>query len=204
MIAALSGTVLDKGEGRLVLEAGGVGFEVQVAGSTLAALTTGASARLWIAESVAMYGGGTTLYGFASKEERDIFLAVKEHVPNTGAKKALEVLERASKSLPDFRRAVLEKDVRMLAGVFGFTKKTAERLAEALQDKLGRLPVPGVERFREAPLPASPHWTQALQALASLGYRPQEARSALAAVEEELGVVPAGVEEVIRRALKRL
>ncbi len=202
MIAFLTGEVVDRGEGRLVVETGGVGYEVQVSSSTVSRAGE-EPVRLWISETVAMYGGGTTLYGFLTKEERDIFTAIKDNVPNTGAKKALEVLDRASKSLPDFRRAVLDKDVRMLAGVFGFTKKTAERLVEALQDKLGRVDVGGAERFRADAAPASPHWTQALAALGALGYRPQEARAALTAVQEE-GPAAASVEELIRKALKKL
>lgn len=204
MIAFLNGSVVERSEDRVVVDAGGVGYEVQAAPSTLARVPEEGAVQLWISETVAMYGGGTTLYGFLTKEEREIFLAVKDHVPNTGAKKALEVLERASKSLPDFRRAILEKDVRILSAVFGFTKKTAERLAEALQDKLGRLPSGGAERFRDLQLPSAPHWTQALQALAALGYRAGEARTALAAVQEELSGSDASVEDMIRRALKRL
>ena len=96
-----------------------------------------------VAESVAMYGGGVTLYGFLTPSDKEMFLTLRDCVPGTGAKKALEYLDKASKSLPDFRRAVLEKDAKVLTGVFGFTRKTAERLIDALKESsLRQCPAP--------------------------------------------------------------
>ena len=60
-----------------------------------------------------MYGGGITLYGFLSLEEKEIYLLLRE-IPGTGAKKALDYLDKISKSAPDFRRAILEGDARAL------------------------------------------------------------------------------------------
>jgi len=79
----------------------------------------GQEVLLYIVESFGMYGGGETLYGFLSPNEKAMFLAFKDNISGTGAKKALEHLEKASKSLPDFRRAIIEKDVKILSGVFG-------------------------------------------------------------------------------------
>lgn len=201
MISFLRGTVFEKLEGAAVIETAGVGYEVHLAPSALARLgPAGSAAEVFISESIAMYGGGTTLYGFLSREEREIFHSLRDHVPSTGAKKALEHLEKASKSLPDFRRAILEGDVRMLAEVFGFTRKTAERLAGALKDKLGE-PVRGI-------LPPGPGsdgaMAQALDALGALGYKPAEARAALQSVAGDLSGRKAPVEEILKLALKRL
>ncbi len=207
MIASLKGAVLFKTAEKVVLDVSGIGYEVVATPATLAALPSpGEPAFLHVAESVGMYGGGITLYGFLTPAEKGLFLTFRDCVPSTGAKKALEYLDKASKSLPDFRRAVLEKDARVLCGVFGFTHKTSERLVDALKDKLDDICIPGAERLARAggsdiPVGAM---SQALSALAALGYKPSEARLALAAVAEEHPGEALDAERVIRLALKRL
>jgi holliday junction DNA helicase RuvA len=201
VIASLRGIVLEKAEGGAVIEAGGVGYEVHLNPHALSRLAEGREAQLFIAESVPLYGGGTSLYGFLSREDKELFEAFKEHVPGTGAKKSLEYLERASRSLSDFRRAVLEEDARILTGAFGFTKKTAEKLLAGLKDKLGR--GHGAPAGRQASAPVSGALAQALEALSSLGYKAAEARGALDAVSREASS-DAPVEELVRRALRRL
>lgn len=129
MIASLRGTIIDKQLERVVLECGGVGYEISITEATSAVLPpVGSEASLYVVQSFGMYGGGETLYGFSSSQEKQMFLALRDNVPGTGAKKALEYLDRANKSLPDFRRAILDRDHKLLTGVFGFTKKTAEKL----------------------------------------------------------------------------
>src|SRR5277367_2786075 len=107
MIAYLKGTVVSKEQESVTLETGGVGYEVFMTPHSLRRLQDGQAAEVFVCESAALYGGTTTLYGFLSREEKEIFLSLKEHVPSTGAKKALEYLDKASRSLPDFRRAIL-------------------------------------------------------------------------------------------------
>lgn len=207
MIASLRGVILSKDLDRVVLEAGGVGYEVFVTAATSARLPApGDTALLHVAESFGMYGGGATLYGFFAPSERALFELFKEQVPSTGAKKALEYLDRASKSLPDFRRAILEKDAKILAGVFGFSKKTADKLIEALKDKLEAIRVPGIERLARADAAdlASSSLSQALSALSTLGYKPSEARAALQSIAQERGGSDLPVEQIVRLALKRL
>jgi Holliday junction DNA helicase RuvA len=208
MIAFLRGNILEKGEGRAVLEVGGIGYEVFLAPSSSARLPdNGETAELFIVESMGLYGGTTTLYGFLTREEKELFLCFKDNLPSTGAKKALEYLDKATRSLPDFRRAVLDQDARILSNVFGFTRKTAERLLAGLKDKLGKVHIPGEPRlsFAGTSSLAAP-MAQALEALASLGYRPSECRQALEAVQKELSgrAQEARVEEILRLALRKL
>lgn len=207
MIASLRGTILALDGDRVVVEAAGIGYEVLVTQATARRLpAAGREASLLTSESFGMYGGGCTLYGFLSPEEKSLFLAFKESVPSTGAKKALEYLDKAQKSLPDFRRAILDQDARLLVGVFGFSKKTAERLIDALKDKLEGLQAPGAERLRgpAAAAVASSAMTQALNALASLGYKPAEASAALSSLAQEHQAKDLAVEQIVRLALKRL
>ncbi len=206
MIAYLHGILLEKTSEHVIVETGGVGYEIVVNHSTAARLShEGSEIELHISESIAMYGGGATLYGFATREDKQMFLCFKS-LPSTGAKKALDHLEKASKSLPDFRRAIIDGDARLLHSLFGFTRKTAERLIGGLADKLGGVSVPGSIRGRRVAgveAPAGP-LSQAADALTSLGYKPLECRSALEAVQRELSGREAQAEEIVRLALRRL
>ncbi|HAH08143.1 MAG TPA: hypothetical protein DCM05_16730 [Elusimicrobia bacterium] len=205
MIARLRGPVLEKTLERTVIEAGGVGYEVLVNASTAARLPEpGGEAELQICETSPLYGGGTTLYGFLTREEKELFLCLKENVPSTGAKKALEYLEKASRSLPDFRSAVHSGDAKVLSAVFGFTRKTAEKLLAGLKDRVGDLRFTGASKIvREESLPTGA-LSQAVEALSALGYKPSECAPVVQAIARELAGTDATVEEILRMALKRL
>jgi Holliday junction DNA helicase RuvA len=159
-----------------------------------------------VVPSYAMYGGGETLYGFLDASEKAMFCAFRDEIPGTGAKKALEYLDKASKSLPDFRRAVIDRDEKMLCAVFGFSKKTASKIADALKGKLDDVRLSGAPHIKKLSEPALPagSWSQALSALEALGYKPNEVRSALQSLAEEHGGKELPAEQLVRQALKRL
>ena len=200
MIAYLRGTVAFRNPESAVIETGGVGYEVFFCEPSLEALgPAGSPAEVFIAESISMYGG-TALYGFLSRDEKLLFDVLRDAVPNTGAKKALDYLGKAVKSLPDFTRAVADKDPKPLTAIFGFTAKTAEKLIAALKDKL---PASGLA-VPPGPLGASAAvYLQAMSALTGLGFRAADARAALEEAAAEAGP-KAGAEALIRLALKRL
>lgn len=207
MIASLRGLVVSKDLETVVLEVGGVGHEVHVTATTASRLPApGAEAFLLVIPSYAMYGGGETLYGFQTPAEKALFCVFRDEIAGTGAKKALEYLEKASKSLPDFKRAVLDRDEKLLCAVFGFTKKTAAKLIDSLKDKLGEVSVPGAPHIAKAVDPVAPTgpWAQALAALSALGYKPAECRAALQVLAEEHGGRDMPAEQLVRQALKRL
>ena len=207
MIASLRGVVLSKDMESLVLEVGGAGHEVHVTAATAARLPApGAEAFLFVVPSYAMYGGGETLYGFLSQPEKAMFCAFRDEIPGTGAKKALEYLDKASKSLPDFRRAVMDRDEKLLCGVFGFTKKTATKIVDALKGKIDEVRVGGAPHLQKIAdsMPSSGSWGQALNALEALGYKQSEVRAALQTLAEEHGGKDLPAEQLVRQALKRL
>ena len=205
MIASLRGSVIAKDLDSVVIESAGVGREVRLTAATAARLNVGEEAFLQVEPSYAMYGGGESLYGFMDSAEKDLFCAFRDEIPGTGAKKALEYLDKASKSLPDFRRAVIDRDEKLLCGVFGFTKKTAVKMLDALKGKLEDVRLPGTSRIaRASEVPVSGPWAQALHALSALGYKSTEARSALQALSEEHGGKDLPAEHLVRQALKRL
>ena len=202
MIASLRGTLLEKTEDGVVLEACGVGYAVVLSPASRDRMPPpGSEVFLHAVESTALYGGGVTLYGFPTAEEKRVFLALKENVPGAGGKKALEFLDKASKSLADFRRAVLEKDAKGLVSLFGFTPKTAEKILAGLKGKLDALSLPaGSERPGDG---GGSEITDAIQGLAALGYRDDDAREAARSALAALGP-GAPSQALIRDALRRL
>ena len=203
MIASLRGTLVEATADGAVVEAGGVGYAVALSASVREGLPPpGSPVFFHVIESVAMYGGGVSLYGFPTIEEKAVYLALKDNVPGAGAKKALELLDKASKSLPDFRRAVVEKDVKRLVALFGFTSKTAEKLVAGLRDKLDVL-LPDVPAASGGPEGGGSALEDALLGLVALGYRDADARDA---ARSALGVLggAATSQALIKDALRRL
>jgi len=201
MIGSLRGTVLSKMPGQVLIDVQGIGYEVSVTLSAYDRLPqSGQEAQLYVVESMAMYGGGITLYGFLSLEEKEIYLLLRE-IPGTGSKKALEYLDKISKSAPDFRRAILEADPRLLVGLFGFTKKTADKMIVALKDRMAGLRLAGREKW--SGVVQSTGVSEAIAALVSLGYREAEARAALDRLSGP-SKAEAATADLIKEALKQL
>lgn len=198
MLAYLRGRLVLKNAESAVIEAGGLGYEVFFCGPSLETLgPEGSSVEAYLAESISMYGG-TALYGFLTVEEKRLFDLLRDAVPNTGAKKALDYLGKAVRSMPDFIGAVASKDARRLTVIFGFTAKTAEKLIAALKDKLPAAPA-APSGFGAA----SGVYFQALTALTALGFRGMEARAALEDAAAHVGP-GADAETVVRQALRGL
>ncbi len=205
-ISSLRGRVIDSRDDRVVFEVSGVGYEVFVSRGVIDRIVQEGKGEilLQIVSVSGMYGGGETFYGFLTAEEKEVFLLFKDNIPGTGAKKAMEYVEKAAKSFPDFRRAILEKDSKVLGAIFGFTAKTAEKLIAGLKDKIGDISLGGTEKIRRLPMAADTSLSQVLNALSSLGYKNSEARAALEAVIGENGAANLSAEEIVRRALKKL
>ena len=201
MLAYLKGRVLSKSAQSAVIETGGVGYEVFFCAASLETLEPSAQAEVFIAESISMYGG-TALYGFLSSEEKSIFELFRDAIPSTGAKKALDYLNKALRSLPDFKRAVSRNDLKLLVTIFGFTAKTAEKISVALKDKIQELSISGPEKIKSAYSADAPY-AQVMSALCALGFRPAEARGALE--EAAAGAENAETTEtLLKKALKLL
>jgi Holliday junction DNA helicase RuvA len=202
MINHIRGTVEKKSLDSVILESGGLGYEILVSLSTAEKLPSpGREAKLYIVESTAMYSGGTTLYGFLSDEERDIYLLLKDNISGAGAKKSLDYFDKISKSLPDFKTAIVNRDMGLLTGVFGFSKKTAEKIVAGLKDKIAQIEVSGREKWTSRQ--ATSVQSQAVSALVSLGYKESQA---MEAVEKVASSSKDGlkIQEIIGLALKQM
>lgn len=197
MIFSVAGILELKEPNRAVVNASGIGYEIVIPLIVYEVLpAVGDEIKLFTVESVAMYGGGTTLYGFLTEEQKSIYLCIKEFVPSTGAKKSLDYLDKASKSLPDFRRAILVDDPQQLTGIFGFSRKAAEKIIAGLKDRLDKIQVTGQEKWsRAGKLPAVSD--EAIQALIALGFKPHTAHELVGSNDSSLPV-----EQIIKNALK--
>ena len=201
MIAYLQGTVLETHEDSVVLVCNGVGYEVTVTTVCAQELTAGNSASLYIAESIAPYGG-TVLYGFLRKEDKELWDLFREAIPKTGGKKAMEYLNKAMRSVADFHNAIVKRDPKILTSIFGFTTKTAEKLITSLKDKMDTLTVQGESKIKV--LNEAPYMEGVLEALTALGYSVTESRRAIDKLYTQ-GLDPnEKLENIVKSALRVL
>lgn len=201
MIDYFKGILSYKTLNTAVVEVTGIGYSISITADTYNRLPTdGNPVKLYIIESTGMYGGVISYYGFLTKEERDMFVLIKDEVPSTGAKKAMEYLDKISKSFADFKAAVIKRDVSMLSGIFGFTKKTAEKLIAALKDKISAIAVKDSQKWSD--IDAGSSSSEAVAALVSLGYKEADAREIVNKIATEKKDL--SVEQIITEALTKL
>jgi Holliday junction DNA helicase RuvA len=194
MIGHLRGTILEKHPNQVIVEAAGVGYDVQIPISTYTALAEpGASAALRIHTHVRE--DALLLFGFATQEEKALFERLIS-VSGIGPKLAITVLS----GLPtaDLVAAIRNSDVGHLVRIPGVGKKTAERMVLELKDKLA-----GIDAAGKAAAAAGPTLNaldrDVLSALQNLGCSRPAAEDALRKVKER--GVPAEFEPLFRAAL---
>ncbi|MBP7796088.1 MAG: Holliday junction branch migration protein RuvA [Elusimicrobiales bacterium] len=201
MIAYIKGKVIELGSSKIIIETSGIGYEVFLCENDISKISAGAQTELYISTSFSMYEG-EKLYGFLSAEEKEIFELLENFIPNTGAKKAMEYLNKILKSVSDFKKAILNEDEKMLKNLFGFTPKTSKKLIVSLKDKIDGLRISDKERYTSPVF--SSYYETALNALIGLGYKSGESRAALAMVMEENTDKNIKIEDVIKLSLKKL
>ena len=186
MIGRLRGELADKALDRVLIDVGGVGYDVAVTPRTVASLPavglpTVLHTHLHVREDI------MALYGFGSVDERDIF-QILIGVSGVGPKLGLAVL--ATFSPDQLRNVVVTEDVSALTSVPGIGQRSAQKLLLELQPKLD---VP------DSPLQTGSVMAEVREALEGLGYQSAEIR-------EVLRDIPAdgSVEDTLRRALQKL
>ena len=196
MIALVSGRLAAKHADRVVIHTqGGVGYEVVVPLGVMAGLP-GPGEAVTLATELVVREDGWALYGFADDAERRFFQRLIG-VAGVGPKIAIALL--SALGLERGVRAVKERNIALLSSVSGIGKKTAERLALELADKLGELEVSGAG---PAPYASGGAAESALKALERLGYPTPEAERALREVLATDGDGEA--ETLVRRTLQLL
>jgi holliday junction DNA helicase RuvA len=201
MISYIAGTLMEKAIDRVVIEAGGLGYEINIPASTLGKLPSlGTQVKLYVSESTGMYSSSTSLYGFYSLEEKAVFLLLKS-ISKIGAKGALEILSKASKSFHTFNKAIRERDAKTLVGVFNLTKKTADKLILGLKDKVAE--IAGSEPEQEkSRLKNLQDVNDAVAGLMALGFSQNKSREAVEQATQDLETYQTA--ELIKHSLKIL
>ena len=200
MYAFIEGEVCEKLNGSLVLLASGVGWQLNCSNNTLqAAPALGEKMRCWTYLSVRE--DAMELFGFATREEKEMFLQLTS-VSGIGPKTALGVL--GAMPLRDLNLAILLGDVNALSRAPGIGKKTAQRIALELKDKVSQADVSAAAAGSAAAVPAASMAAdcvaETIEALTALGYSSTEARNAVSQVRDQSDKP----EELIRLALRAM
>ncbi|MEI7909870.1 MAG: Holliday junction branch migration protein RuvA [Verrucomicrobiota bacterium] len=196
MIARLRGKILEAYPNRLVVDVHGVGYEVFVPLSTFDRLHASAGLEVDLRTHLHIRETAHTLYGFATEEERDVFLMLIDRVSGIGPAIAMAVL--SGMPVARFKTCVVAGEVAELARIKGLGKKTAERIVLELKDKVGV-----ADTWQDAAAGTmSASAADAELALIALGYKQVDSRKA---VRRVLDADPAATTEgLIRGALRTL
>ncbi|MEJ5170641.1 MAG: Holliday junction branch migration protein RuvA, partial [Fimbriimonadales bacterium] len=193
MIARLRGELLEVGDGVVVVEAGGVGYEVMVPDSVLLALPP-VGERVDLTIRQVFREDGVALYGFAEPFERRLFDLLLE-VKGCGPKIGLALLGQLGADA--VAGAIQAQDTRALCRATGVGPRLAERIALELRDKIQEEALARKARTASRRPTAAPD-DELVDALLSLGYRRAEAEAAA----EQARAQAEGVEEQLRIALR--
>ncbi|WP_394561045.1 Holliday junction branch migration protein RuvA [Aquipseudomonas alcaligenes] len=198
MIGRLKGNLAEKQPPHLILDVNGVGYEVEVPMTTLYRLPS-VGQPVTLHTHLVVREDAHLLYGFAEKRERELF---RELIRLNGVGPKLALALMSGLEVDELVRCVQAQDTSTLVKIPGVGKKTAERLLVELKDRFKAWEtMPSIAPLVVEPragVAVSSAESDAVSALISLGFKPQEASKAVAAVQEE-GL---SSEELIRRALK--
>lgn len=196
MIARLRGRVWEAYPNRLVVDVQGVGYQVVVPLSTFDRLHAAEGIEVDLRTHLHVRETAHTLYGFATEEERDVFLMLIDRVSGIGPAIAMAVL--SGMPVNRFKQCVVAGDVSELSRIKGLGKKTAERIVLELKDKVGV-----TDTWQDAASgQVSAAAADAELALLALGFKQVDARKALRKV---LDTDPdATAEALIRGALRAI
>ena len=191
MIGHLNGRLIEKNPTELVIECAGVGYEVKISLHTFSAIGSDEAVRIYT--KLIVREDAHVLYGFISKEEREMFnhlISVSGIGPNT----AMLML---SSLIPDeIAHAIQSEDVRTIQSIKGIGAKTAQRVIIDLKDKMLKM-VLGTENIFNS---NNTNKFDALTALVSLGFDRKAAEKAL----DKISTGEESVEKLIKEALRIL
>ena len=191
MIGHLNGKLVEKNPTELIIECGGVGYEVRISLNTFS--TLGDSEAVKVFTKLIVREDAHLLYGFATKEEREMFQHLTS-VSGIGPNIAMIML---SSMVPDqIAHAIQTDDVRTIQGIKGIGAKTAQRVIVDLKDKVLKLSFSTENIFGKN----NTQRFDALTALVSLGFDKKSAERAL----DKVSIGDDSVEFLIKEALKIL
>jgi holliday junction DNA helicase RuvA len=198
VIGRLRGTLAEKQPPHVIVDINGLGYELEVPMTTLYRLPS-VGEPLTLHTHLVVREDAHLLYGFFEKRERELF---RELIRLNGVGPKLALALMSGLEVDELVRCVQAQDTSVLVKIPGVGKKTAERLLVELKDRFKAWEtVPGMSNLVVEPRAGgavSSAENDAVSALISLGYKPQEASRAVSAIKED-GL---SSEDMIRRALK--
>ena len=199
MIGRLHGVILEKQAPEILMDVNGVGYEVQVPMTTIYQLPE-VGKPVTLHTHFVVREDAQLLYGFADQRERSLFRTLIK-VNGVGPKLALTILSGIESN--DFVRCVRDGDTASLVRLPGVGKKTAERLLVEMKDRLKDWTIDGTATSStdNSAVSSNGILAEAESALVALGYKPQEASKAIAAVNNDS---MDSSEALIRGALKNM
>jgi Holliday junction DNA helicase RuvA len=199
MIAALRGTLAEKGLEEAIIDVGGVGYRVAFSTLTMGKLPAeGQPVQVRVRTGVRE--DAFELFGFLTRGEEEMFLLLTS-VSHVGPRLALTVL--SGMEVPELVVAIAKEEVARLTKIHGIGKKTAERLVLALQDKVKTKHLEAMATSATVPPPAVGPMADLVSALLNLGYKAPQAERAAQMAGERLGP-EAEFQALLREALKAL
>jgi holliday junction DNA helicase RuvA len=193
MIDYIKGTITQRTPAFITIETGGVGYFINISLTTFSRLESKTDVKILVHEVIRE--DAHQLYGFADKEERDIF---RQLISVTGVGASTARMMLSSLTPPEIEKSIISSDVDLLKSVKGIGLKTAQRIIVDLRDKIGKQAGSG-EIFA---LADNTRRDEALSALVMLGFAKGAVSKVLEKiVREEKDLT---VEEMIKRALKNL
>ncbi|MFT4712466.1 MAG: Holliday junction DNA helicase RuvA [Candidatus Azotimanducaceae bacterium] len=196
MIGRIRGVIIAMSESLVLIEAGGVGYEVEVPLSTYTALGS-INDDVSLHTHLVVREDAQLLYGFYTLAERELFRALIK-VNKVGPKLAITILSGGDPA--SFIRWIKTKDVSALTALPGVGKKTAEKLVIDMEDRLPEMSGADLAMTTMPINLSSDVVADAEAALIGLGFKPQDAARALAQVDDP----DVNVESLIKLALKLL
>ena len=199
MITFLEGKLVGALPTQAIVDVNGIGYEVFIPLSSYDKLpAAGQSVR--ILTHLHVREDAHVLYGFMSAAERDLFRLLVNHVSGIGPKLGLAVL--SGMSVGNFKSAVVNSDVAVLAKISGLGKKTAERIVLELKDKLGVAAAWEAASATHAPTPEEEQANEAVLALIALGYKQIDAHKSVREMQQKGEAKSA--QDLVKLALKRM
>lgn len=196
MIAFVRGEIAQVEADALVVDVNGLGYRVFATPNTIArARQLKGAVKLFTSYQVRE--DSAQLFGFLTEEERAMFGKLLG-VSGIGARSAMAVLSQLT--IHELSAAVVTNDIAAIARAPGVGKKTAQRIALELRDKIDNAELTGFSGDAGAPRVAGNAASDAIAALMALGYNSAEATRAVSAAAKEAQ----GTEDIIRMALKAM
>ncbi len=195
MIAYLKGSISSKTEDRLIMDVGGVGYQVEISNQTFQTLPKkGETLKILIYHHFT--DSDQRLFGFTTQKEKNLFERLIT-VKGIGPKLGLTIL--SGMSAPELIESIVTQNTSALSGISGIGKKTAERMVLELKDKLFDESEPSIVSSGGQKMDRR---SEAISALEALGFKKRDAEQTVSKIVSQNG--DATISEIVKKALAEL